>query len=91
MLNLLIKDLPHTLPHSGDRVVWAIESNTVLEDQADIVNKLINVVIARVLRIRVRFLRVGAREFTFNGGKIHRIFDDRKIMGNVESDRVNGS
>ncbi len=88
---MLIKDLLYALSHSCDRMVWAIKGHTILEDQADLVDKVINVVIARILGIRVGFLRIRTREFTFDGGKIHRMLNNGKIMGNIERDRVNGS
>lgn len=71
-------------------MIWPIERKAVGEHLADVGNELVGVVITRVGRIRIGFLRVGRRELALDGPKIHWILDDSGIVGNVQGDRVNG-
>lgn len=88
---MLIKYLLNTLPHRSHCMVRPVECNAVGKDGPDIMNKLFCVVIPRVVRIRVRFRRIGSSQFPLNGREIHRVFYDGEVVGNVKSNRVDGS
>lgn len=90
LFHLLIKDRLDTLPHGCDGVFSAIEFFTVLDDQTEIDDEFCSTIIARVFRIGIWFLRIGARELAFNSGKIHRSCNNVKIVGDIKRDRVDG-
>jgi hypothetical protein len=87
-LQLPIKDFLYAFTHLTDNVVWSIEGETVVKYQANISSEFIHGHVARVLGVGVGFRRVRSIEFALNGGKVHGVFDDGGIMGDVEGDRV---
>ena len=48
MLDLLIEDTFDPLAHLGDRVLRPVEQDAIREDEADVLNELLNIVVTRV-------------------------------------------
>lgn len=88
LLDLFVKDSLYPLSHSRDCMVRAIKQTAILEDQADVVDVLVGVEVARVVQVRVWLLRIGGRKLALDGGEIHRLFDNIGIMRYIKSDRV---
>jgi hypothetical protein len=45
--------------------------------------------VAGVLWDRIRFGRVGGGKLPFDGGEVHGILDNRRVVGYVERDGIN--
>lgn len=58
ILDLFVKYLLQALGHGADGVVWPIEEQTVLEDQAHIGDEFFSVEITRIFGVGVWFGRV---------------------------------
>jgi len=65
-----------------------VESHSVGDHETNIGNDFLCVIIARIMGIRIRLLRIGGSQLALDGRDVHGGFDNRRIMGDVESDRV---
>lgn len=88
LLNLLIENFLYSSPHCGDWMIWAIEGDTILEDQPNICNELVRMIVTGIGRIGIRFDGVGGGKFAIDGGKIHRLLDDGGVQWDIERDMV---
>jgi len=71
-------------------MVWAIERHAVAEYQPHVRYELVGVVIAQSVRIGIGLDGIRHIKLALNGTEVHRALDDSRIMGNAESNRVNG-
>lgn len=90
LLDLFVKHSLHALALLRYDMLRSIKSHTIAEYQSDISDELVRAEITRVGRIWIRFDRIGRHQFAFNGGEIHGVFDDLKIMRYLQSLWING-
>ncbi len=89
LLDLFVEHSLHALALLRYDMLRSVESHTIAEYQSDIGNELVRTQITRVGQIGVRFDRISRHQFAFNGGEIHGVFDDLKIMRYLQSLRIN--
>ena len=71
-------------------MIRSIEGYAVLEDETHITYKVIDAEVTGIRVIGILFSGIGGCYFALNGRKIHRGFDDRRIMGYIERHVVDG-
>lgn len=72
-------------------MVRTIERVAVLKDEANVGYELVRTVVPGILRVGVWLDRIGGAEFSLDGSKVHGILDDLRIMGDIESNRIDWS
>lgn len=87
---MLVKDLFYTFSHLDDEVVGPVEGETIDEDKSNIRHEFVYITVVGILRIWIRLRGIGRIDFALNGRKVHRMFDNRQIMRDIESHNVHG-
>lgn len=91
VLYLFVEYLLDAFPHRRHSMFRPIECDTISENCPDILNKFFRMIVTRIVQVRIRFRRIGRSQFPLDGREIHRCFDDGEVMGDIESNGINGS
>jgi hypothetical protein len=92
MFRLLLKRVLKPLRHLTDHMLPPIERKTILEYQPHIPHKLLHRLVSRTTTTTspLAGTPLGGIELTLDRTEIHGVFDDARVVRDVESDGVDG-
>lgn len=80
-----------TFCHSRYRMVVTIEGVAIGKDQTDIIHKFLGISVVRIFGVGVWLKRIGGAKLALNSGDVHGRLDYLEVLGDVKSDRIDGS
>jgi len=91
VFDLFVEYLLNPLPTRGNSMIRSIKCKTVAEDQSDIRYEVFRVAVPRISRVGVWLVGVGRGEFPIDSREVHWVLDNRWIMGDSKSNRIDGA